>query len=78
MNLRKMDLNLLLVFNTVYETRSNTKAAQRLGLTQSSSPTTAHSSKRRLHTVSHHSRTTMQILEQSRHKQGPTTHTTTS
>ena len=35
MNLRKMDLNLLLVFNTVYETRSNTKAAQRLGLTQS-------------------------------------------
>ncbi|MCT4610092.1 MAG: LysR family transcriptional regulator [Pelagimonas sp.] len=35
MNLRKLDLNLLLVFSTVYETRSNTRAAERLGLTQS-------------------------------------------
>ncbi|MEX0283994.1 MAG: LysR family transcriptional regulator [Paracoccaceae bacterium] len=35
MNLRKLDLNLLLVFSMVYETRSNTRAAERLGLTQS-------------------------------------------
>lgn len=35
MNLRKLDLNLLLVFDTVYKTRSNTKAAEQLGLTQS-------------------------------------------
>jgi len=35
MNLRRLDLNLLLVFDTVYSTRSNTKAADKLGLTQS-------------------------------------------
>lgn len=35
MNLRSLDLNLLLVFDTVYATRSNTKAAEKLGLTQS-------------------------------------------
>ncbi|MCB1480447.1 MAG: LysR family transcriptional regulator [Rhodobiaceae bacterium] len=35
MNLRQLDLNLLLVFDTVYATRSNTKAAEKLGLTQS-------------------------------------------
>ncbi|QDG76571.1 LysR family transcriptional regulator [Labrenzia sp. PHM005] len=35
MNLRGLDLNLLLVFDTVYRTRSNTKAAEELGLTQS-------------------------------------------
>ena len=35
MNLRQLDLNLLLVFNAVYETGSNTKAGEQLGLTQS-------------------------------------------
>lgn len=35
MNLRQIDLNLLLVFDTVYRTRSNTKAAEELGVTQS-------------------------------------------
>lgn len=35
MNLRRLDLNLLLVFDTVYSSRSNTKAAEKLGLTQS-------------------------------------------
>lgn len=34
-NLRQLDLNLLVVFDTVYTTRSNTRAAERLGLTQS-------------------------------------------
>lgn len=35
MNLRNLDLNLLRVFDTVYSTRSNTQAANTLGLTQS-------------------------------------------
>ena len=35
MNLRQLDLNLLLVFNAVYETGGNTKAGKKLGLTQS-------------------------------------------
>ncbi len=35
MNLRQLDLNLLLVFNAVYETGSNTRAGEKLGLTQS-------------------------------------------
>ena len=35
MNLRQIDLNLLLVFDVVYSTRSNTKAAEKLGVTQS-------------------------------------------
>lgn len=35
MNLRHLDLNLLLVFNAVYKTGSNTKAGAQLGLTQS-------------------------------------------
>ena len=34
-NLRNLDLNLLLVFDTVYATRSNTRAALKLGVTQS-------------------------------------------
>ena len=34
-NLRQLDLNLLLVFNAVYETGSNTLAGEKLGLTQS-------------------------------------------
>lgn len=35
MNLRQIDLNLLLVFDRIYEARSNTRAAEDLGLTQS-------------------------------------------
>ncbi len=35
MNLRSLDLNLLVVFDTVYALRSNTRAAEKLGLTQS-------------------------------------------
>ena len=38
-NLRGMDLNLLTIFEVVYETGSITRAAERLGLTQ---PTTSH------------------------------------
>jgi len=34
-SLRRLDLNLLLVFDTVYATRSNTRAAEKLGVTQS-------------------------------------------
>ena len=34
-NLRSLDLNLLTVFEAVYEVQSITKAAKRLGLTQS-------------------------------------------
>ena len=35
MNLRQLDLNLLLVFDAIYESGSNTKAGEKLGLTQS-------------------------------------------
>ena len=38
-NLRGMDLNLLTIFEVVYETGSITRGAERLGLTQ---PTTSH------------------------------------